>query len=502
MYRDYRDLLKKIEICFILQQEGQLTQRHLAQKIGDTKSKDWKTHKLLNELHGEGLVNAPNVRQGGKRYCTLTERGKEFVKESIRSSKKKAKVKSSIEMTNPTLKKFCSHIPTNVQIEGSKMNKKHFENWLRTEKGFKETTIKSRISNCKRVEQYEGNLDNHFNRDKLKNLIELLEYSTQDQKHKNQPKHKVPINGDTRNGTATLKQAMKLYREFKVSESTEVLGPGQVINMNIYKQAANKKKKSKNRTKKKWPKWEQPNEKALLKLAKEVAPFIRFLDPQIIHEITEDNRKHQDEWSDKLRKCSVDPNIYLWDGSPCTFPVRRGINEERQNSNRKHPDCLCLDPDGNTFPKHLWAFVFTGCEFRKLGPEGYQLAHLFDHKTGKNKNRWKEEIEGCEGLKNDPKLFGLFTSPTNTVYVPKDFLRPTDHNHRLRTLLQRKAFKIYGDVCRILPPPLKLKPCDDEDWKLKDFKFGEFVGDMTYVSRFLEFRNRKMYDLFKKFHSK
>lgn len=71
-----RELLKKIEICFILQQKGPLIQTRLAEKIGDTDSKDWKTHKLLNGLDSEGLVKAPNVNRGGRRDCALTEQGK------------------------------------------------------------------------------------------------------------------------------------------------------------------------------------------------------------------------------------------------------------------------------------------------------------------------------------------------------------------------------------------------------------------------------------------
>lgn len=395
-------------------------------------------------------------------------------------------------------KEHKGHTESTTDIRISNCKWERFRNWLLAE-GYNERTTNSRISNCERVENYEGDLDGHFNRDNLNSLIEnRLEYSTQDQQLQKQPKHNIPINGDIRNGTATLKQAIKLYREFKLSE----ISGGRLFSINTGKQPVNnEKKKSKNQIKK-WPEWKQPDEDTILKLSKAVTPFVRFLNPQIIHEITEDNHKHRDEWSEKLRGCGVDPNIYLWDGSPCAFPVRRGTNKERKDLNKKHPDCLCLDPDGNSFPKHLWAFILTSCEFRNHGPQGYQLAHLFDHKTyekGLYKDRWQKEIEGWDDPKNPPKLFGLFTSPANTVYVPTDFLKPTDHNHRLRTLLQRQAFKLYADVCQILPPPLKVKDCNEQEWDIKEFQFCDPVGeDMRNVSQFLKFRDNKINELFEK----
>lgn len=89
MDRELLKLLKKIEICFVLQQEGRLIQTDLAEKIGDTNSKNSKTHGLLNELNHEGLVDAPNAKfKGDKRYCVLTKKGKEFVKELLELARK------------------------------------------------------------------------------------------------------------------------------------------------------------------------------------------------------------------------------------------------------------------------------------------------------------------------------------------------------------------------------------------------------------------------------
>ena len=93
------------------------------------------------------------------------------------------------------------------------MQEDEFSKWL--SKNYSERTLSSRMSNCRRVEQYEGNLDVHYDNDKGRSLISRLSYSAEDKKENRPPKHKIPINGDRYNGTATLKQASKLYFEFK-----------------------------------------------------------------------------------------------------------------------------------------------------------------------------------------------------------------------------------------------------------------------------------------------
>ena len=90
-----------------------------------------------------------------------------------------------------------------------------FRNYLRNVSSHKEKTISNRLSNCRRVEQYEGDLDKHFDADQCQNLLWRLTYSTDDQDRKRQPKHNIPIDGNVKNGSATLKQAVGLYAEFR-----------------------------------------------------------------------------------------------------------------------------------------------------------------------------------------------------------------------------------------------------------------------------------------------
>lgn len=96
-----------------------------------------------------------------------------------------------------------------------------FKTWLELN-GQTFTTIQSRISNCRTVESYEGNLDEHYIKDYGASLTERLSYSAADERNNLPAKHKVPINGNIRNGSATLKQAVKLYMAFRGESKLDI----------------------------------------------------------------------------------------------------------------------------------------------------------------------------------------------------------------------------------------------------------------------------------------
>src|SRR5688500_12144240 len=80
----------------------------------------------------------------------------------------------------------------------------------------------SRISNCRRVEQYLGDLDRAYETDRVESLIGRLELSRGETK----PRHDIPINGNLYEGTATLKSAARLYQKFRSStDTTEPVAP-------------------------------------------------------------------------------------------------------------------------------------------------------------------------------------------------------------------------------------------------------------------------------------
>ena len=232
-----------------------------------------------------------------------------------------------------------------------------------------------------------------------------------------------------------------------------------------------------------------------------MTPFIRFLRPDIVAAIAEDNHQRSREWRDQLEAFDIDPDMYLWEGSPCAFPgIRRYAGSLEIAWYRKRtapgeflpPHCLRLDD--NDYPKHLWAFTFTGRPFRKKGPQDYRLAHLADHKE--HNNRWREQFDiELGGTIEPPALFGLYTSPANAVYLPRNFLTPTDFSDSLRQLILRKAYSLYGDVCRLAPPPLVAKEAQDgSGWNPDMFEWGEPVGNTDNLSRFLDWRSVEIDD--------
>ena len=375
------------------------------------------------------------------------------------------------------------------------MREERFKDWLVTVHGLGERTADNRLSNCRRVEAHEGNLDRQWEEDELVDLIDRLTYSRQDQRDGRRPRHRIGIDGDIYNGTATLKQAVVRYREFRSSERGTNSLPKALAKQRPQGRLTGRPRAG-------WPVWPQPNDEDLLKLAKAMAPFVRFLDPGIVYAVVEDNRRMGANWSDRLAAFGIDPTIYLWEGSSCAFPgVRRyagsteiAVFRQRATSDEVPPQCLVLDD--NDYPKHLWAFVFTGKPFRKRGPDDYQLAHLFDHKE--YRNRWRDELDHRSGAKEPVLPYGLFTSATNSVYLPGAFLRPTDFSPRLRSLIQRRALQLYGKICRVVPPPLAVKPCEDETWALNNFRWSAPVGGMDNVRDFLEFRRQRMIELIDK----
>ena len=95
-----------------------------------------------------------------------------------------------------------------------------FELWLERHyktpagKPMDRRSVQSRISNCRHVAEYEGSLDEHFDRDEMVELLHKFEFGRKDQKQGRRPRHSVPIDGDLTSGTATLKSAIVLYAKF------------------------------------------------------------------------------------------------------------------------------------------------------------------------------------------------------------------------------------------------------------------------------------------------
>ena len=96
-----------------------------------------------------------------------------------------------------------------------------FKKWLE-DNGYPSNTLQSRLSNCRTVENYEGDLDEHFIKDEGFSLMKRLSYSRADERNNQPAKHKIPIDGNIRNGSATLKQAVNLYMRVRSEQDAEL----------------------------------------------------------------------------------------------------------------------------------------------------------------------------------------------------------------------------------------------------------------------------------------
>jgi phage-related baseplate assembly protein len=69
------------------------------------------------------------------------------------------------------------------------------------------------VSRCRRVEASEGDLDAHYERDQMRDLVARFTFS----RHDVAPADEIEILGDVYEGTASLRRALRLYQEFRES---------------------------------------------------------------------------------------------------------------------------------------------------------------------------------------------------------------------------------------------------------------------------------------------
>lgn len=101
------------------------------------------------------------------------------------------------------------------------MKQQEFKEWLENKYVDSPRTVTNRISNCKNIEKYYGNLDDAYEKDKCNSIIEELSYSKADEENNISQKHLIPINGNIREGSATLKNALNLYIKFREERKDE-----------------------------------------------------------------------------------------------------------------------------------------------------------------------------------------------------------------------------------------------------------------------------------------
>jgi hypothetical protein len=94
------------------------------------------------------------------------------------------------------------------------MREQEFRYWLAHHTELTDDAQKNALSRCRRVERYEGDLDQYFFENRLRDLLDRLSYGTEDEACHAPPSHSIPINGNIRNGTASLSSAVRTYKQF------------------------------------------------------------------------------------------------------------------------------------------------------------------------------------------------------------------------------------------------------------------------------------------------
>ncbi|MCK9506479.1 MAG: endonuclease NucS [Porticoccaceae bacterium] len=76
------------------------------------------------------------------------------------------------------------------------------------------STQSARLSGVKKIEEVYGDLEENFSNGKLREIIESLTYTSNDERLGKSNPSKILISGNIRNGLATYKSALNLYLEF------------------------------------------------------------------------------------------------------------------------------------------------------------------------------------------------------------------------------------------------------------------------------------------------
>jgi len=119
------------------------------------------------------------------------------------------------------------------------MQRQEFKDWLIDNKKYDITTANSRIGNCSTIEQAYGNLDEHYENDRLSSVLNWLIYSKKDKREDVKPQPPLEIDGDVYTGLATLRQGLNRYLEFKIQDETNADNTENNVSNDVFKITSN-----------------------------------------------------------------------------------------------------------------------------------------------------------------------------------------------------------------------------------------------------------------------
>ncbi|MEO9780024.1 MAG: AAA family ATPase [Sedimentitalea sp.] len=99
------------------------------------------------------------------------------------------------------------------------MQEPEFRKWLEA-KGQSERSVEARISTARRVENAVGDLDKILEIQKIEDILQQFAYSSNDERENAPNPSPVQIDGNLRNGLASLRQSISLYADFVRNSSS------------------------------------------------------------------------------------------------------------------------------------------------------------------------------------------------------------------------------------------------------------------------------------------
>ncbi len=104
-----------------------------------------------------------------------------------------------------------------------------YKDWLNRE-GLAARTVQARMQRAGRVEEYYGDLDEHYDRDQLQRVMGELKYSAADERSNKPNPSKIPLKGDTRKNLDSYRRALERYCKFR--RETQDEGTSTTIQVN------------------------------------------------------------------------------------------------------------------------------------------------------------------------------------------------------------------------------------------------------------------------------
>lgn len=123
------------------------------------------------------------------------------------------------------------------------MKKSTYKKWLEQQR-YSDRTVNTQVYRVERVEENYGDLDEHYEGDRLQSVISELKYSKEDERQNKPNPSKIPFKGNIKDNLASYRNATERYRKFRDEESgegnseVEIADNGRLIGLERDMQAA------------------------------------------------------------------------------------------------------------------------------------------------------------------------------------------------------------------------------------------------------------------------